>query len=74
MTDRRCPDCDVPMVRHDTGYVYLWNCETDDCGNFESYWRIYDFDTFARVKEVQREVGQQAAERLAAEFKDGVLA
>jgi hypothetical protein len=71
---KRCPDCGVEMDREDRGYVYLWHCDEGECGNAESYWQIYDLETFAKVEEVQREVGQEAAERLAAEFDDGVLA
>lgn len=72
--ERTCPACGVPMDCTDTGYVYLWDCENEACGNADGYWRIYDWDVFGQVKRVQEEVGQAAAERLAGEFKDGVLA
>ena len=70
---RDCPDCGVEMDREDRSYVYMWNCNQDDCGNADAYWKIYDFETFGEVKQVQSEVGQSAAERLAAEFDSGVL-
>lgn len=71
---RECPDCNEEMAVEDTGYVLLWSCENDDCGNFETYWRVYDWEIFAEVKHVQSAVGQAAAERLAGEYKDGALA
>lgn len=70
---RDCPDCGVEMDCHDTGYVLLWECNADDCGNFEGYWSVYDWEIYGQVKLVQSQVGQKAAERLAGEFKDGVL-
>jgi hypothetical protein len=62
------------MARTDTGYCYLWECARDECPEANFWWEVYDFDTFSRVKEVQREVGQQAAERLAWEITEGSLA
>lgn len=71
---RDCPDCSVSMEREDRAYVYYYTCENDDCGNADGFWRIYDFGIFAEVKHVQSEVGQAAAERVASEYDDGVLA
>jgi hypothetical protein len=72
--DRDCPTCGEPMARIDTGYAYLWECARDECPEADGWWHVYDWGAFSRVKEVQREVGQQAAERLAWEMKEGALA
>lgn len=70
---RDCPGCGHEIDPIDTGYAWIWECD-EDCGWAGMMWKLYDPETFARVKEVQREVGRQAASRLAGEFRDGVLA
>lgn len=71
--ERACPECEDSMACDDAGYVYVWTCNNDDCGNADGYWDIYDWYVFGRVKEAQRKVGLDAARRLATEFDDGAL-
>lgn len=72
--NKPCPECEMPMEATNTGYAFQWTCEEDSCGYADCHTTIYDWDAFAQIKTVQKSVGQDAAERLAAELKDGVLA
>lgn len=69
----QCPGCERPLSWLDTGYARLGTCERDECGWADCRCRVYDEERFLEVKHVQRELGTEAAARVAAEYKDGVL-
>ena len=70
---KHCESCGEENHLEDVGYVYVWQCQNEYCANMDVEWQIYEYEVFGRVKEVQKKVGQGAAERLAWEYQDGVL-
>jgi len=48
---RDCPDCGEEMDKEDRGYVYLWECNNEECANADGYWKIYDQEKYAKVLE-----------------------
>jgi len=59
------------MDKEDRGYVYLWNCSNEDCGNAEGYWHIYDAEKYHQILENQEDDGDSSSPVSRSEDQNG---